>query len=124
MRSAGVAWLLDLYGFKVYTLVGGYKAYRKWVLSQFEKEYSFNIIGGYTGSGKTLLIHELIKQQKKVIDLEELANHKGSAFGAVGEQPRQEMFENKLANQLSVVSCSLTAEKDLRHTNHQPAPRN
>jgi tRNA 2-selenouridine synthase len=97
MRSAGVAWLLDLYGFKVYTLVGGYKAYRKWVLAQFEKEYAFNIIGGYTGSGKTLLIHELIQKQKKVIDLEALANHKGSAFGAVGLQPRQEMFENKLA---------------------------
>ena len=108
MRSAGVAWLLDLYGFKVYTLVGGYKAYRKWVLSQFEKEYSFNIIGGYTGSGKTLLIHELIKQQKNVIDLEELANHKGSAFGAIGEQPRQEMFENKLAQALSTANGQLS----------------
>ena len=41
MRSAGVAWLLDLYGFEVYTLVGGYKAYRKWVLEQFEKVYDF-----------------------------------------------------------------------------------
>ncbi|MGL1231748.1 rhodanese-like domain-containing protein, partial [Vibrio parahaemolyticus] len=37
MRSAGVAWLLDLYGFKVYSLVGGYKQYRKWVLEQFQK---------------------------------------------------------------------------------------
>jgi len=46
MRSAGVAWLLDLYGFKVYTLVGGYKAYRNWVLKQFEKEYPISIIGG------------------------------------------------------------------------------
>ena len=69
MRSAGVAWLLDLYGFKVYTLVGGYKAYRKWVLAQFEKEYNLKIIGGYTGSGKTLVLHELIKQNKTVIDL-------------------------------------------------------
>ena len=43
MRSAGVAWLLDLYGYKVYTLVGGYKAYRKWVLAQFEKDYPFHI---------------------------------------------------------------------------------
>ena len=41
MRSAGVAWLLDLYGFKVYTLIGGYKTYRKWVQAQFEKEYPF-----------------------------------------------------------------------------------
>lgn len=101
MRSAGVAWLLDLYGFKVYTLTGGYKAYRKWVLAQFEKEYSFNIIGGYTGSGKTLLIHELLKQNKTAIDLESLANHKGSAFGGMGKQPGQEMFENSLAQALS-----------------------
>ncbi len=97
MRSAGVAWLLDLYGFKVYTLVGGYKAYRKWVRDQFEKEYPFKIIGGYTGSGKTLVLQQL-SQQHATIDLEALANHKGSAFGAMGPQPTQEMFENLLAN--------------------------
>ena len=103
MRSAGVAWLLDLYGFKVYTLVGGYKAYRKWVLAQFEKQYNFIVVGGYTGSGKTLLLHELIQKNKTVIDLEALANHKGSAFGSLGEkkQPRQEMFENMLAQALA-----------------------
>lgn len=103
MRSAAVAWLLDLYGFKVYLLVGGYKAYRKWVRSQFEKDYNFNIIGGYTGSGKTLLLHELEKQNKTVIDLEKRANHKGSAFGAVEnmQQPSQEMFENMLAQELT-----------------------
>jgi tRNA 2-selenouridine synthase len=102
MRSAAVAWLLDMYGFKVYLLAGGYKAYRKWVLSQFEKDYNFNIIGGYTGSGKTLVVHELIKQNKTVIDLEKLANHKGSAFGSVENmpQPGQEMFENTLAEKL------------------------
>ena len=52
MRSNAVAWLLDLYGFKVYLLKGGYKAYRNWVLQQFEKEYELKIIGGKTGSGK------------------------------------------------------------------------
>lgn len=103
MRSAGVAWLLDLYGFKVYTLVGGYKAYRKWVLAQFEMEYDFKIIGGYTGSGKTDVLHELLKQNKPIIDLEDLANHKGSAFGSIAgkPQPRQEMFENCLAQRLN-----------------------
>ena len=108
MRSAGVAWLLDLYGFKVYTLVGGYKTYRKWVLAQFEKEYNFNIIGGYTGSGKTLLLHELEKEKKIIIYLEGLAHHKGSAFGALGElpQPKQEMFENLLAQCLSNAESS------------------
>ncbi|HMI77329.1 MAG TPA: tRNA 2-selenouridine(34) synthase MnmH, partial [Ferruginibacter sp.] len=119
MRSAGVAWLLDLYGFKVYTLVGGYKAYRKWVLAQFEKDYNFNIIGGYTGSGKTLLLHELKKQNQTVIDLEALANHKGSAFGAIGEkaQPKQEMFENSLAQALAEVrnmKSEMNAISDLR----------
>ncbi|MEO8171934.1 MAG: tRNA 2-selenouridine(34) synthase MnmH, partial [Sediminibacterium sp.] len=99
MRSAGVAWLLDLYGFKVYTLVGGYKVYRKWVLQQFEKEYQLNMVGGYTGSGKTEALHVIAKKQQPVIDLENLASHKGSAFGGFGQppQPSQEMFENLLA---------------------------
>ncbi len=102
MRSAAIAWLLDLYGFKVYLLSGGYKAYRQWVNAQFEKPHAFNILGGYTGSGKTLVLQELRQIGKKVIDLEALANHKGSAFGSLGElpQPSQEMFENLLATEL------------------------
>ncbi|MBV9989629.1 MAG: tRNA 2-selenouridine(34) synthase MnmH [Chitinophagaceae bacterium] len=103
MRSAGVAWLLDLYGFKVYTLAGGYKVYRKWVLQQFENEYPLQVVGGYTGSGKSELLHELRKKGACVIDLETIAAHKGSAFGNLGmpPQPTQEMFENLLAQQLS-----------------------
>jgi tRNA 2-selenouridine synthase len=121
MRSAGVAWLLDLYGFKVYTLIGGYKTYRKWVLAQFEKEYQFKIIGGYTGSGKTLVLKELAKQPKNIIDLEALANHKGSAFGALGEapQPKQEMFENLLAERLASFSWSLVDKAALSTINNQ-----
>ena len=105
MRSAGVAWLLDLYGFKVYTLAGGYKAYRNWVLQQFEIPYPFKIIGGYTGSGKTLLLHALKKEGNEMIDLEALANHKGSALGGIGQapQPGQEMFENLLATKLACI---------------------
>jgi len=114
MRSAAVAWLLDMYGFKVYLLVGGYKAYRKWVLSQFEKDYNFNIIGGYTGSGKTLLLYELETQQKITVDLEGLANHKGSAFGSIEgvKQPGQEMFENLLAEKLQAASHEMHKESD------------
>ena len=102
MRSAAIAWLLDLYGFKIYTLKGGYKAFRNWALNQFNKEYKFSILGGFTGSGKTPVLQQLKNQGKPVIDLENIACHKGSAFGALGEdpQPRQEMFENKLALQL------------------------
>lgn len=100
MRSAGIAWLLDLYGFRVYTLAGGYKTFRKWVFDQFADPGPIHILGGYTGSGKTDLLQVLKTQGNyPVIDLEGLAIHKGSAFGAIGlaPQPSQEMFENKLA---------------------------
>ena len=109
MRSRAVAWLLDLYGFKVYTLKGGYKAFRNWALLQFEKNYSIKILGGYTGSGKTELLQELSKNMHVVIDFEKLANHKGSAFGALGQkpQPGQEMFENLLAFELYKTACTL-----------------
>jgi tRNA 2-selenouridine synthase len=102
MRSAAVAWLFDLYGYKVIQLSGGYKAYRNWVLAQFILPYPFKVLGGYTGSGKTEILHELEKRNYAVIDLEGLARHKGSAFGAIGQgvQPSQEMFENLLAQSL------------------------
>lgn len=102
MRSAGVAWLLDLYGFKVYTLAGGYKKFRGYVLDTFKLPFQFKILGGYTGSGKTELLKTLKEKGETIIDLEGLANHKGSAFGNIGmpEQPGQEMFENLLATEL------------------------
>ena len=108
MRSAAVAWLLDLYGFKVYQLIGGYKAYRNWVLQQFNETYTIKVLGGYTGSGKTEILHELKNRNQPIIDLEGLAHHKGSAFGAIGQiiQPSQEMFENKLAQALHGIPKS------------------
>ena len=108
MRSAGVAWLLDLYGYTVYTLAGGYKAYRNWVLAQFSMEYKFKVIGGYTGSGKTETLHALQALNEPIIDLEGLAHHKGSTFGNLGQpvQPSQEQFENLLAQSLYKISTS------------------
>jgi tRNA 2-selenouridine synthase len=102
MRSAAIAWLLDLYGFKVYLLTGGYKAYRNWVLQQFEKKYNLRILGGYTGGNKTGIIRQLITLNEPVIDLESLAGHMGSAFGNLNQkqQPGQEQFENLLAEEL------------------------
>lgn len=99
MRSGAVAWLLDLYGFKVYTLAGGYKTFRGWVLEQFEKTYPITIVGGYTGSAKTRVLEQLRKVGETVVDIEDIASHKGSAFGSLGmpQQPSQEMFENLLA---------------------------
>jgi len=48
MRSGAMAWALNLYGFEVYLLQGGYKRYRRWALDQFEKKYTIQIIGGLT----------------------------------------------------------------------------
>lgn len=113
MRSAGVAWLLDLYGFKVYTLAGGYKAFRQWALAQFELPYPFRVIGGYTGSGKTALLHQLEKEGQAIIDLEDIAKHKGSAFGEIkdAQRPTQEMFDNLLAIRLQAVIQKLQGKE-------------
>lgn len=102
MRSGAVSWLLNLYGYKVYTLAGGYKAYRNIVLKTFQQPFIFKILGGFTGSGKTEVLAQLEKTGERVIDLEKIASHKGSAFGSIKmpPQPSQEMFENYLAEEL------------------------
>jgi len=102
MRSGAVAWLLNLYGFKVCTLAGGYKTYRSHVLQTFEQPFNLKILGGFTGSGKTETLKQLEKRGESIIDLESIASHKGSAFGNINmpEQPSQEMFENLLCNEL------------------------
>lgn len=86
-------WLRDN-GIERYPLEGGYKRLRSFFLSWLEEAPLPNIIrlGGPTGSGKSLVL-----QNFKNIDLEALANHRGSAFGDQGEQPSQISFENRLA---------------------------
>lgn len=123
MRSAGVAWLMDLYGLKVYTLVGGYKKFRNYVLDTFKLPFSFKILGGYTGSGKTELLKSLEKKGNAIVDLERIANHKGSAFGNIGmpEQPGQEMFENLLAQELRNKSI-VKNEMSIAGPQHSPMP--
>jgi len=102
MRSAGMAWLFEWYGFKVYTLQKGYKAFRTMVLETFDKPHKITILAGRTGSGKTPILNELGKLGENILDLEKIACHKGSAFGTLGEnaQPTQEMFENECAVRL------------------------
>lgn len=98
-RSASLSWLLQQAGFEVKLLQGGYKAYRQQLLADLSAVRNpMLIIGGYTGSGKTLVLHQLAARAASVIDLEQLAHHKGSAFGALGEQPQPtvEQFENDL----------------------------
>ena len=57
-------------------------------------------MGGYTGSGKTEILHALRELGEPIIDLEGIANHKGSAFGIMGDQPSSEHFENTVATEL------------------------
>ena len=98
MRSASMSWLLDLAGFNSKALVGGYKSYRRSIKNYLSKPSKLIILGGMTGSGKTELLLELSRRGQQIIDLEGLANHKGSAFGAIGQkpQPTTEFFENLL----------------------------
>ena len=104
MRSGSMAWLLNLFGYEVFVLKGGYKSYRHHVLNVIAKKFQYLVIGGRTGSGKTAVLHELKSKDEQVIDLEGIANHKGSAFGALGQppQPSTEHFENLLAEELKM----------------------
>ena len=102
-RSAAVAWLLGFYGFEVKLLSEGYKAFRRFVQNYFVLgNWNFIMLGGKTGTGKTHLLHALEECGEQILDLEGLANHKGSAFGDLGEQtqPSVEHFENLLYDQL------------------------
>ncbi|MFZ1800897.1 MAG: tRNA 2-selenouridine(34) synthase MnmH, partial [Chitinophagaceae bacterium] len=85
-----------------FVLEGGYKTFRHWALEQLEKDYALYVLGGYTGSGKSEILQELQTKNHAVVDLEGIACHKGSAFGNLDDapQPRQEMFENILADTL------------------------
>ena len=102
MRSDSMRWLLETGGFTVHRLEGGYKSYRTFVRNELARPRPILVLGGYTGCGKTDILLELQRLGSQVIDLEGLAHHKGSAFGALGQaedQPGNEWFENQLYEQ-------------------------
>jgi tRNA 2-selenouridine synthase len=103
LRSLSMAILLEMTGHPVVQLLGGYKAFRAQVLDYFETcrpPAPLIVIHGMTGTGKTDFINGLDRQKWTVIDLEGLARHRGSAFGALGleEQPPQKQFDTLLWN--------------------------
>ena len=102
MRSSAFAWLARTIGIRTYLLKGGYKNYRKWVLNQFEADLPIRLLGGKTGTRKTDLLNYINEENIHVIDLEGIANHRGSSFGSLGmkEQPSTQQFENILAESL------------------------
>ena len=98
MRSEIVQqWIYEASGIKVPKLKGGYKAFRNYLISrslELAKQKDIYILGGRTGSGKTLILRDIPNS----IDLEGIARHRGSAFGRYAEpQPSQISFENALA---------------------------
>lgn len=97
-RSRSMAWLFELVGYTVYILDGGYKAYRNFLLESFSQKANLIILGGMTGSGKSDILKAILMLGHQIIDLESVAHHKGSAFGAIGqqEQPTPQQFENDL----------------------------
>jgi tRNA 2-selenouridine synthase len=108
MRSEKMAWLFELMGIETVVLKGGYKAYRQRLLEDFHNLYRLTVLQGPTGSGKTEILHELENLGEQILDLEYRANHKGSAFGALGmgDQPTTAQFQNILYNDLLKLDVS------------------
>lgn len=100
-RSAAMTTVLRQVGWNARRLVGGYKAYRGTVIAGIEERVPrlrYQVICGFTGSGKSALLAQLQRQGAQTLDLEQLASHRGSLLGGMpGEpQPSQKMFESRL----------------------------
>ncbi|MEI7896669.1 MAG: tRNA 2-selenouridine(34) synthase MnmH [bacterium] len=98
LRSTLMAEVFSKAGYDVSLVTGGYKAFRHCVREGLASPARIMVLGGFTGSGKTDLLKVIASRGEQVLDLEELASHKGSVFGALGQpaQPTNEQFENNL----------------------------
>lgn len=110
MRSQIMSWLLGMVGFEILRLKGGYKTYRTFTFETVRKPLDYLVLGGKTGTGKTEILQVLASEGEQVLDLEGLAQHKGSSFGGIGQkkQPSVEQFENLLAEELLKLDPSKT----------------
>ena len=103
MRSRSLTHILSSIGFKAHLLKGGYRSFRKFVVDDLnriltETPLELTVLSGLTGVGKTRMLHALHERGEQILDLEGLANHKGSLLGSpqVGQQPSQKQFETRL----------------------------
>ena len=118
-RSGAFTHILNRIGWKAMQLEGGYQGFRRIVidgLDQAAKDYSFQVICGMTGSGKTRILQELSALGAQVLDLEALANHRGSVLGNEPniDQPSQKGFETHLWNAFRSLdkSCVIFVESE------------
>jgi tRNA 2-selenouridine synthase len=110
-RSGAMAHILREIGWDAQSLPGGYREYRRWVVAQLEKvpeTFEFRVIHGPTGSGKSRLLSALRRAGAQVLDLEDLAAHRGSVLGSLPDrpQPSQKWFESLLLRELSAFDAS------------------
>lgn len=100
-RSGSLATVLSAIGFRVHLLEGGYREYRRAVIAALEElpqRLEYRVVCGVTGSGKSRLLQRLAALGLQVLDLEALANHRGSVLGLVpgSPQPGQKQFESRV----------------------------
>ena len=100
-RSGSLALVLEQIGFRVRVLEGGYREYRRAVVGALETlpaTLAFRVVCGTTGSGKSRLLKALAARGAQVLDLEALANHRGSVLGLVPGQPQptQKAFDSRV----------------------------
>lgn len=102
MRSSKFCEFLNKESMLTHQLEGGYKTFRHAALETFKTRFQLIVIGGCTGSGKSEILRALAQRGEQIIDLEKLANHKGSAFGGLmqPQQPTTEQFQNDLFEEL------------------------
>ena len=104
MRSSALVHVLRQIGWSAEVLIGGYKSYRSSILNflvERPRQLSFVVLAGPTGAGKTAILAALASLEVQTLDLEQIANHRGSLFGSLGSQPSQKMFESLLAARLA-----------------------
>ncbi|MCO6384448.1 tRNA 2-selenouridine(34) synthase MnmH [Oceanicola sp. 502str15] len=108
-RSGGFSTILAQIGWRVDKVEGGYQSYRRAVVrALYESELPYRVIllDGNTGTAKTDLLHRVAARGGQVLDLEGLANHRGSLLGNLGPQPSQKGFETALVSALSRLDPS------------------
>ncbi len=130
LRSKSLAEFSDLAGIEVYRLENGYKGYRHYIINKLEN-YKFKgelaVLHGNTGVGKTYILKEMEKMGAEIIDLEGIANHRGSAFGSIGlnEPYNQKYFESLLWEELKKKDKKngvIFVEAESRRVGHSVIP--
>lgn len=105
MRSGSMVALFSALGYTTWKLEGGYRAYRQYILKEIPKlneGIKYYILHGKTGIGKTKVLQRLEAKGYSVLDLEKMADHKGSFFGGVCEKrgQSQKRFESLIFDYL------------------------